>query len=111
MVKYGPIHDSECDALPAADSETTSTQITLTDRFGKMNKCKQEAVIRFRKYNKDAEPNIWYRAKLMLYYPWYDEHADLLGIGIQPMKSTIDMCMMCVEMNASIPRLILKTYK
>ena len=57
VVKYGPTDDSECDALPAANSETTSTQITLTVRFSKMNKCKQEAVIRFRKYNKDAEPS------------------------------------------------------
>ena len=112
MVKYGPTDDSECDALPATDSETTSTQITLTDRFGKMNKRKQEAVIRFRKYNKDAEPSNWYRAKLMLYYPWYDEQADLLGRYSTYMKSTIDMCMMlCIEMNPSIPRLILKTYK
>ena len=39
----------------------------------------REAVIRFRRYNKDAEPSNWYRAKLMLYYPWYDEHSDLLG--------------------------------
>ena len=30
-----------------------------------MNKCKREAEIRF---NKDAEPSNWYRAKLMLYY-------------------------------------------
>ena len=44
-----------------------------------MSKRKQEAVIRFRKYNKDAEPSNWYRAKLMLYYLWYDEHTDLLG--------------------------------
>ena len=66
VVKYGPTDNSECDALPATDSETTSTQITLTDRFGKMDKCKQEAVISFRKYNKDAEPSNWYRAKLML---------------------------------------------
>ena len=58
--------DSECDALPASDSETTSTQIKLTDGYGKMNKRKREAVIRFRRYNKDAEPSNWYRAKLML---------------------------------------------
>ena len=57
----------------------TSTQITLTDRFGKMNKRKQQAVIRFRKYNKETDPSNWYRAKLMLYYPWFDEQADLLG--------------------------------
>ena len=68
--------DSELDALPPSDTDTTSTQIQLTDGFGKMNERKREAVIRFRRYNKDAEP---YRAKLMLYYPWYDEHADLFG--------------------------------
>ena len=79
VVKYSKSDESECDALPAAESETTSNQITLTDRFGKMNKCKRQAVIRFRKCNKDAEPSNWYRARLMLYYPWYDEEADLLG--------------------------------
>ena len=37
--------DSMCDALPALESDTTSKKITWTDGFGKMNKCKQEAVI------------------------------------------------------------------
>ena len=71
----------DCDVLPSCDtdSDTSSTQIQLTDGFGRMNKRKHEAVIRFHRYNKDAEPSNWYRAKLMLYYPWYDEHSDLLG--------------------------------
>ena len=79
VTNYQCSDDSECDALPASDIETMSTQIKLTDGFGKMNKRKREAMIRFRRYNKDAEPSNWYRAKLMLYYPWYDEQADLLG--------------------------------
>ena len=79
VTNYKHSDDSECDVLPASDSETTSTQIKLTDGFGKMNKRKREAVIRFRRYNKDAEPSNWYRAKLMLYYPWYNEQTDLLG--------------------------------
>jgi hypothetical protein len=66
-----------CDALPDIESDTTSTQITLTDGFGKMSKRTQQAVIR--KYNKDTDSSNWYRAKLMLYYPWFDEQADLLG--------------------------------
>ena len=78
VVKYER-DDGECDALPASESDTTSTQITLTDGFGRMNKCRVEAVIRFRKYNKESEPSNWYRAKLMLYYPWYNEQTDLLG--------------------------------
>ena len=36
-------------------------------------------MIRFRNYNKESDPSNWYRAKLMLYYPWFDEQADLLG--------------------------------
>ena len=80
VTNYQHSEDSEqCDALPASESDTTSTQIELTDGFGKMNKRKQEAVIRFRRYNKDAEPSNWYRAKLMLYYPWYNEQTYLLG--------------------------------
>ena len=71
--------DDMCDVLPDIESDITSTQITLTDSFGKMSKRKQQAVIRFRKYNKDTEPSNWYRAKIMLYYPWFDEQADLLG--------------------------------
>ena len=71
--------EDDGDALPPVESETTSSRITLTGGFGKMNKRKREAVIRFRRYNKDAEPSNWFRAKLMLYLPWYDEDTDLLG--------------------------------
>ena len=35
VVKY---ERNDCDALPAPKSDVTSTQITLTDNFGKMNK-------------------------------------------------------------------------
>ena len=44
-----------------------------------MNRREHEAVIRFRKYKKEAEPSNWYRSKLMLYFPWYNEESDLLG--------------------------------
>ena len=75
VTNYKP-DDSESDVLPPSDSETTSSQITLTGCLGKMNRRRREAVIRFSRYNKDAEPSKWYQAKLMLYYPWYDEHVD-----------------------------------
>ena len=61
--------DSGCsDVLSPSDSDVTSSCIKLTDKFGTMRKRKREAVIRFHKYNKDAEPSNWYRAKLMLYF-------------------------------------------
>ena len=71
--------DDDSDVLPPTELEATSSQITLTEGFGKMNKRRREAVIQFRRYNKDAEPSNWYRAKLMLYYPGYNEDTDILG--------------------------------
>ena len=44
-----------------------------------MRECKKEAVIRFHKYNKDAEPSNWCRSRIMLYFPWRNEQNDLLG--------------------------------
>ena len=42
-----------------SSSEAKSSQITLTDGYGKMNRreCECEAVIRFRKYKEEAEPS------------------------------------------------------
>ena len=82
--------EDDSDALPPVESEATSSHITLTGGFGRMNKRKREAVIRFRRYNKDTEPSNWYRAKLMLYFPWFNEDTNLLV----HMRSTIAMCMM-----------------
>ncbi len=71
--------DSQTDVLPSTTSDEKPSQNTLTDGFGKMNRRRREAVIRFRQYNKDTEPSNWFRAKLMLYYPWYNESTNLLG--------------------------------
>ena len=71
---YVTNYHNECDALPPTESETISKVITLTDGFGKTNRCKREAIIRFHKYNKDAEPGNWYRAKFM-YCPWHNEET------------------------------------
>jgi len=77
VANYKP--EDEGDVLPPPESETMSSRITLTGGFGMMSRRRREAVIRFHRYNKDAEPTNWYRAKLMLYFPWYDEDRDLLG--------------------------------
>ena len=51
---YRQDNDSS-DVLPPSDSDVTSSCIKLTDNFGTMRKHKREAVIRFHKYNTDAE--------------------------------------------------------
>ena len=56
-----------------------SSKIKLRDGYGTMCKRRREAVIRFTRFNKDKEPNNYYRAKLMLYHPWRNEDIDILG--------------------------------
>ena len=72
-------NDGNTDALPGYESQLSSTKITLRSGYGQMYERRKPAVIRFRKYSKDADASNWYRAKLMLYFPWYDESNDLLG--------------------------------
>ena len=48
---------NDCEALPDHESDATSTQITLTGKFGKMNQRNQQAVIRCRKCNKQTDPS------------------------------------------------------
>ena len=68
------------DVLPCTSTvDLKPAQITLTDGFGKMTMRPRPAVIRFHRYNMEAERSNWFRAKLMLYFPWFDEATDLLG--------------------------------
>lgn len=52
---------SNTDAL----SPSEESQIKLTAGYGQMYARKRPAVIRFRMYNKDANPSNWYRAKVI----------------------------------------------
>ena len=49
--------DDTNDVVPdTTEPESTSGNITLLNGFGEMHKRKREAVIRFRRYNKEKEP-------------------------------------------------------
>ena len=78
---YEDDDNGDTDVIPSFNSETgkPSNKIKLTDGYGKMHKRKYEAIIRFRKYNKEKEPSNWFRSKLMLYFPWYNEQIDIRG--------------------------------
>lgn len=76
---YKPKDDDVNNYALDGESETNSKKNVLVGGFGQMRERRTPAVIRFRKYNKDADASNWYRAKLMLYYPWYNEDNDLLG--------------------------------
>ena len=69
------------DVLPPVNIDTgkASNKIKLTDGYGQMHQRRREAIIRFMRYNKEKNPTNWFRSKLMLYFPWYNEEIDLLG--------------------------------
>ena len=52
--------------------------IRLKNGLGTMHKRRQEAIIRFHKYNIERESEKYYRGKLMLYVPWRKEDDDIL---------------------------------
>ena len=88
-VSYNENYDDIDDSAPQVLEDDDDTEIgdrrrlprkiTLKDGSGKMYKRKREAVIRFRKFNMQKEKNNYYRAKLMLYFPWRNEDTDLLA--------------------------------
>ena len=88
-VSYNDNYDDIDDSAPQVlehdddteigDRRKLPRKITLKDGSGQMYKRKREAVIRFRKFNIQKEKNNYYRAKLMLYFPWRNEDTDLLA--------------------------------
>ena len=67
-------------AMDEPDNEPDPRHIIhLKNGIGKMHKRKQEAIIRFHKYNVEKESEKYYRAKLMLYISWRYEDVDIIG--------------------------------
>ena len=81
--------DDDDDVLPEASNRARCPRITLMNNYGTMIKRRNEAKMRFHKYNKDSEPSNWYRSKIMLYFPWRNEDSDLLG---HPSYNTMILC-------------------
>ncbi len=69
------------DALPPPEEGDNKKcqRIELMNGLGHMYKRRREAIIRFHRFNYEKEASKVYRSKLMLYLPWRNESADLLG--------------------------------
>ena len=80
-VKYSSQETNDNDHTPDPLQEEhpqPCTTITLKDGLGKMQKRKQESVIRYPKYNIEKNSEKHYRAKLMLFVPWREEN-NIIG--------------------------------
>ena len=69
------------DALPPPEDEYSRKcqRILLQNGLGHMYKRRREAIICFHRFNREKEASKMYWSKLMLYLPWRNENADLLG--------------------------------
>ena len=106
VTKYEHKDGSECDALPASESETMSTQIVLNC---KINKRKQEAVIRFYCLTKKLSLVIGIEQNSCCITPGMMSR-EIYWVAIQPMKSIKGMCMMLYRlMPADILKMKLRT--
>ena len=60
------------------ENPETSTKIKLQKGLGVIRKRKQQAILHTRRYKVHREPEKYYHAKLLLYYPWNHED-DLIS--------------------------------
>ena len=80
-IKYSQTVDEENDHTPNSLQQEKVRQtriINLKNGLGKMQKRSREAIIRFPKHNIEKDSEKYYRAKLMLYYPWRQEN-NIIG--------------------------------
>ena len=60
--------------IQSMENANPFTKMKLQKGLGVIRKRKQEAILCTRRYKIHAEPEIYYHAKLLLYYPWNHEN-------------------------------------
>ena len=61
--------------------ENCKGQVVLQLQNGiKFTKCNVPRIIRYVNYNRDKDPENYFRERLMLFYPWKNETTDLKGM-------------------------------
>ena len=65
--------NDEEEEMPNTKNDNSLTTMKLQKGLGVIRKRKQEAVLHTRRYKIHTEPEKYYHAKLLLYYPWHNE--------------------------------------
>ena len=65
--------NDEEEEMQNTENDNSVTRIKLQKGLGVIRKRKQEAILHRRRYKIHAEPEKYYHAKLLLYYPWNNE--------------------------------------
>ena len=65
--------NDEEEEMQSTENGNSLTRMKLQKGLGVIRKRKQEAILHTRRYKTHAEPEKYYHAKLLLYYPWNNE--------------------------------------
>ena len=65
--------NDEEEEMQNTENDNSLTRIKLQQGLGVIRKRKQETILHTRMYKIHAEPERYYHAKLLLYYPWNNE--------------------------------------
>ena len=71
------VNDKE-EEIQTTGNDNSVTRMKLHKGLGIIRKRKQEAILQTRRYKIHTEPEKYYRAKLLLYYPWNNEDDIIL---------------------------------
>ena len=91
-INYTPVTEGDysqlCEETNITQNDSISTtmnystyKIQLKRGLGTMTKCKKEAILKATWYNIATQPEKYYHAKLLLYYPWLDEEELITGFN------------------------------
>ena len=75
------IQETDAHELSETEEYDSCTKIRLKDGLGYLQKRKQEAILHVTKYKVQAEPEKYYHAKLILFYPWKNEDDLITGFN------------------------------
>ena len=95
---------SNNDANNSERSKHASEKIKLKDNLGYMRKRRQEAILHTRRHKANVEPEKYYHAKFLLYFPWHRE--DELISGFTSYCESYMSKVMAIQNNAEISVMI-----
>ena len=73
------MQETDAHELSKTEEYDSCTKMRLKDGLGYMQKRKQEAVLHVTRYKLQTEPEKYYHAQLILFYPWKNEDDLITG--------------------------------
>ena len=75
------MQETDANELSETEEYDSCTKIRLKDGLGYMQKRRQEAILHVTRYKLQTEPEKYYYAKLILFYPWKNEDDLITGFN------------------------------